>query len=114
MSPQIIEKMETFKQHFSGLLEAGCEILDLEGDTPRLTGMDSPGHFCSICRNCSELNTQLYGCHEAHRWNGRYTYYCPLGLVFVSSSVSDSSGKLIGGMIMGPMVMGEMQDSLRS
>ena len=70
--------------------------------------------FCvgCACSRCDSLNTHLYGCNEAYRWNGKYIYYCPLGLVFAASSVSDDTGNLVGGIIMGPLIMGDSDDSL--
>ena len=114
MTPQVIEKLEKFGSHFSGLLDVRCEILDLESNPPTLKGMSGPDSFCIHCHyeNRNEFNTHMYGCHEAHRWNGKYTYYCPLGLVFIAASVCDNSKKLVGGIILGPMVMGDMQDAI--
>ncbi|HNX15322.1 MAG TPA: AraC family transcriptional regulator [Oscillospiraceae bacterium] len=70
--------------------------------------------FCSFCGNpkCNPENTHFYGCNEAYRWNGKYIYYCPIGLVFCASSVTDDSGKMLAGMIAGPVIMGEQRDSL--
>jgi AraC-like DNA-binding protein len=70
--------------------------------------------FCEGCTStkCVEINTHLYGCNEAYRWNGQYIYYCPLGLVFAAASVSDETGNLTGGIIMGPLLMGDAQDIL--
>ena len=70
--------------------------------------------FCAHCTYGKNkgLTTHLYGCHEAHRWNGRYIYYCPLGLTFVAASISDNTGAIAGGIVIGPIVMGETEDVL--
>ena len=49
--------------------------------------------FCAYCHKegCTLLNTCLYGSHEAYRWNGKYIYYCPMGMIFTASSVSAKS-----------------------
>jgi AraC-like DNA-binding protein len=113
MLPSLYEKCEQFQEHFSGLLDIHCEILDV--DPPKLTGQNRPGHFSTHCsyEKRDELTTHLYGCREARRWNGKYIYYCPLGLVFVSSSLVDSGGKLVGGLVLGPIVMGDPQDVMQ-
>ena len=82
------------------------------------TFLDEPGQKGTFCRNCSQYNqmrqyTHCYGCSEAYRWNGKYIYYCPLGLVFVASSVSDETGNLAGGLVAGPIIMGSVQDTLQ-
>jgi hypothetical protein len=48
MLPSLYEKCEQFQEHFSGLLDIHCEILDV--DPPKLTGQNRPGHFCSTAR----------------------------------------------------------------
>ncbi|HCA30957.1 MAG TPA: hypothetical protein DEP23_16075 [Ruminococcaceae bacterium] len=79
-----------------------------------LINQDKTPAFCDecTCSRCDAMNTHLYGCNEAYRWNGKYIYYCPLGLVFVASSVSDDSGNLVGGIVMGPLLMGDSNDVL--
>ncbi|HBT65129.1 MAG TPA: hypothetical protein DEB10_10770 [Ruminococcaceae bacterium] len=79
-----------------------------------LFNQDKTPAFCDecTCSRCDAMNTHLYGCNEAYRWNGKYIYYCPLGLVFVASSVSDDSGNLVGGIVMGPLLMGDSNDVL--
>ena len=82
------------------------------------TFLDEPGQKGTFCQNCSQYNqmrqyTHCYCCSEAYRWNGKYIYYCPLGLVFVASSVSDETGNLAGGLVAGPIIMGSVQDTLQ-
>lgn len=42
------------------------------------------------------------------QWNGRYIYYCPIGLVFNAVTIPETDHTVIAG----PVVMGEMQDTL--
>jgi two-component system response regulator YesN len=103
-----------YSGHFSGLCGVECSVIDmsihdfLEPEVPT-------GIFCKNCSNYNQMRqyTHCYGCSEAYRWNGRYIYYCPLGLVFVASSVSDETGNLAGGLIAGPIIMGNIQDTLQ-
>lgn len=98
--------------HFSGLSETDCAVL--EASPLAIVFSEPKSSFCSACtcHKCQVLNTHLYGCSEAFRWNGKYIYYCPLGLVFAASSVSDENGQMVGGLVAGPMVMGDLQDTL--
>ena len=114
MTTELLEECEKYRLHFSDLLELGCKLVDIpEGAPAYLSPRDDLKDFCAHCTHCNNkgLTTHLYGCHEAHRWNGKYIYYCPLGLTFVAASISDSTGAITGGMVIGPIVMGDMQDA---
>ena len=98
--------------HLSAL--SGISYCVISTEKRELLYPDKTQGFCKgcTCSRCIALNTHLYGCNEAYRWNGKYIYYCPLGLVFVASSISDESGNLVGGIIMGPLLMGDYDDVL--
>ena len=113
MTQELLEECEKYSQHFTDLLEIECRIVDLSEKAPAcILQKDDLRAFCAHCTHGKNkgLTTHLYGCHEAHRWNGKYIYYCPLGLTFIAASISDSSGAITGGMVLGPIVMGEIQD----
>jgi AraC-like DNA-binding protein/ligand-binding sensor protein len=114
MTPELQEKCEKYQKHFSELLDIGCKIVDVPENAPScLLHEDELKNFCAHCAyKEDELKTHLYGCHEAHRWNGKYIYYCPMGLTFIAASISSSTGSLAGGLVLGPFVMGETQDVL--
>ncbi len=113
MTEQLVEKCKKYQSHFSGLLKVPCNVIDVpENMAPTMYGQTE---ICSFCDKCGfgqhdELATCYYGCNEAHRWNGKYIYYCPMGLVFIASSISSEMGALAGGLAIGPIVMGEYQD----
>ena len=111
----LIEKCKKYNKHFSELLDIDCRIVDIPSDGfASVMPEDDIRNFCAHCRyeKKNELATHLYGCHEARRWNGKYIYYCPLGLTFIAASISGPSGELIGGLVLGPIVMGDLQDVL--
>ncbi|MDR0491445.1 MAG: helix-turn-helix domain-containing protein [Oscillospiraceae bacterium] len=115
MTPELFEECEKYRQHFTDLLEIGCKIVDLPDKSPAyISPKDDLKDFCTHCTfgKNKGLTTHLYGCHEAHRWNGKYIYYCPLGLTFIAASVSDNEGSIAGGIVIGPIVMGDAQDVL--
>ena len=115
MTPELLSECVKYRQHFEDLLDLGCKIVDIqENAPPRLLPRDDLKDFCAHCSHGKNkgLTTHLYGCHEAHRWNGKYIYYCPLGLTFVAAAIPDSVGAVAGGIVVGPIVMGDLQDVL--
>lgn len=75
------------------------------------------GFFCSepfrtVCDNyqCNASHTHLYGAYEAERWDGKYIYYCPRGLVFIATMVHDPDNQGDLCMITGPIVMANSLD----
>jgi YesN/AraC family two-component response regulator len=119
MTPQLRDKCEKYQRHFSELLKVPCSIIDLPANEPPCYLRDENGDdFCTKCKYHKnpdlkdELTTRLYGCNEAHRWNGKYIYYCPMGLVFIAASLIDEFSSMTGGIVIGPLVMGDHQDVL--
>ena len=115
MTHELLVECEKYRLHFTELLEIGCRVVDLPENAPAyISPKVDLKDFCAHCTYGKNkgLTTHLYGCHEAHRWNGTYIYYCALGLTFVAASISDSFGKLAGGIIIGPIVMGDTEDVL--
>ncbi|MDD2362001.1 MAG: AraC family transcriptional regulator [Oscillospiraceae bacterium] len=112
MKGDLLKRCKEHAKHLSEISGvSGCVLSTIK----RVFLYSSNTHrFCEecTCSRCNELNTHLYGCNEAYRWNGQYIYYCPLGLVFTASSVSDDTGNMVGGMIMGPLLMGDCNDVL--
>ena len=114
MEESLRERCLKYSRHFSGLCGISCSVVDMSLHC-FLESPEDPPVFCERCSSYNQmrLSTHCYGCSEAYRWNGRYVYYCPLGLVFVASSVSDDRGELAGGVIAGPVIMGNCQDTLQ-
>lgn len=112
MLEELRERSAHFVEHMAGLSGIPCSLLDVT--EKRFLTARPCTRFCTGCRHtrCDEINTHLYGCNEAYRWNGKYIYYCHLGLVFVASSLSDETGLLVGGLVMGPLIMGDPADTL--
>jgi len=113
MLPELLNECVRYREHFTDLLEIGCKIVDIpEKSKARILPKDDLRDFCAHCTygEKQRLTTHLYGCHEAHRWSGKYIYYCPLGLTFIAASIADSEGEMAGGIVLGPIVMGDVQD----
>jgi len=116
----LFDRCADHAQKLHMLCGAGCFVTDVARRT--VAAAYPAPLFCHGCAmqeklsqdedsRCEAAATHLYGLREAYRWNGKYIYYCPLGLVFVASSVSDETGNLTGGVTAGPLVM-HMADTL--
>ena len=113
MDIQLIKRCLEFALHISALCNIEVRVID----TRRSEFCEGQASgFCGNCsyNKCSQFNTHLYGGKEAYRWDGKYIYYCPLGLVFIASPVISSDGGMEGIITAGPVVMGEMKDTLDS
>ncbi len=103
------ELYRSLAKHFSALCDVPVTLVDAGERSICFTESRNGPFFCESCPNrCRLLSTMLYGCNEARRWQGRYIYYCPIGLVFCVVSVPESSRAVVAG----PIVMGELQDTL--
>ena len=103
------ELYRSLAKHFSALCQVSVSLVDAEERSICFTESRSGPFFCDGCPNrCRLLSTMLYGCNEAKRWQGRYIYYCPIGLAFAAVSIPESNRAVVAG----PIVMGELQDTL--
>ena len=102
------DKLYEFADHLSQLWDMPCEVL-LFGD-----GVHKKDEMQVYCeRPCDRHKACQYGCSEAHRWGGRYIYYCKEGVTFIAASASNEHGDLIGGLILGPMMIGDVGDLIQ-
>lgn len=106
----MVKKALSFGKHFSELVNVPVQLYDSSENMP----VYQNEHFCRKCMysRCDKCSPHSYGCREAWRWDGKYIYYCPLGLVFCAASMNDAAGQLQGGLIAGPMVMGNIEDTI--
>lgn len=103
------EMYRSLAKHVSALCSLPVSLVDHRERAISFTADPEDTFFCSRCPNrCRLLSTMLYGCSEARRWQGRYTYYCPIGLVFSAVCVPETDLTVVAG----PIVMGELQDTL--
>lgn len=106
---QLVPKATKYCEHMQALCKAPCSLFVTEpGPQIRHRGQ---GLFCDTCGGCDPVNAMHYGCSEAYRWNGKYVFYCPKGLVFIAASLSGGNA-LCGGLLAGPVVMGDVNDTL--
>lgn len=99
----------TLARHFSSICQVPVTLVDSAERAIIFTEDAGGNFFCDRCPNrCRLLPTMLYGCNEARRWNGRYVYYCPIGLAFSAVQIPETDCTAIAG----PVIMGELQDTL--
>ena len=66
---------------------------------------------CALYPNgCSAVLTHLYGAYEAERWDGKYIYYCPRGLVFIATPPLLPGQAMEHCLITGPILMTNAED----
>ena len=103
------EMYRSLAKHVSALCELPVSLVDHQERDILFTADCAGNFYCDRCPNrCRLLSTMLYGCSEARRWKGRYTYYCPIGLVFSAVCIPETALAVIAG----PVVMGELPDTL--
>lgn len=96
-------------RHLSSVCQVPVTTVDHGSRQILLTENCGNNFFCEKCPNrCRLLSTMLYGCNEARRWNGRYVYYCPIGLVYSAVNVPETEYTVL----IGPVIMGELPDTL--
>ena len=109
MENRMTELYRSLSRHFSELCTVPVTVVDVGDREILFTHCENAVFFCDQCPNrCRLLPTMLYGCNEARRWNGRYIFYCPIGLVFSAVTVPETDHTVLAG----PMIMGEVQDTL--
>lgn len=61
---------------------------------------------CAFAGNaCEAFQTHLFGAYEAQRWEGKYIYYCPRGLVFAAALPYTTEAVAEHCVIAGPVIM---------
>ena len=96
----------------SALCSAPCSLLVTEPNL-EFRYLD-PNSFCKTCNGCDTVNTMHYGSCEAYRWNGKYVFYCPKGLIVVAAAIINEQNNLCGSMVVGPVVMGDIEDTIQT
>jgi len=109
MKNRMTELYRSLAKHFSQLCSLPVTVVDSADRSILLTHKADAVYFCDRCPNrCRLLQTMLYGCNEARRWNGRYIFYCPIGLVFSAVTVPETDQTVVAG----PLITGEVQDTI--
>ena len=101
------KKIDKFLGHIKSLFGIDCAILD----TGFRDFLEPQRTFCHNCKTqCDYKSTHLYGCYESMRWDNKYIYYCPLGLIFIAVPIWQEPGVIYRHVVCGPILMGDDED----
>jgi len=99
------KRVKKYANHFEEVSGISACILNLVDQC----FYDGPPPFCRDSCPCREKSCDCFqvhqrNCREAERWDGRYTYYCPLNLLFVATYCTSNTGIPIG-IVAGPFLL---------
>lgn len=100
---ELAERCKHLCRHITTLTGVHTTLLDLPGKifaTPPFLTDCSLGGVC-----CDAYTTHLYGAYEAERWDGKYIYYCPRGLVFLATPPVIAGTAMEYCIVTGPIIM---------
>lgn len=104
-----IEKARSHVGSYTRATSMECRIIGARGELLH-ESCDNSG-ICSFCKkkqatskkiDCA--NVHLYGSYQAERFDGKYVFFCPLGLAHWASPIV-SDGIMRGALVAGPVLM---------
>ena len=116
MEERIRQQAEKYRKHFKRLFYTDCTVTDCSEPFACLRETKQPV-FCEYCESirgngCCSMRTFQNGCAESYRWNTTCISLCSMGMVLMSSCLTEKNGNLCGGLTIGPLCMGNMEDIL--
>ncbi|MEN6314849.1 MAG: PocR ligand-binding domain-containing protein [Clostridiaceae bacterium] len=105
-----IEKARNHAGNYTRATGMYCTIINSRGESLQRSCGDSG--ICAFCRNIQNnpkknkdcANVHLYGSYQSERFDGKYVFFCPLGLVHWASPIVND-GIMKGALIGGPVLM---------
>lgn len=101
------KRVKKYANHFEEISGVDACVLNMVGQS----FYEDPPVFCRdscpyMTAGCDCLRVHLRNSLEAERWDGRYTYYCPLNLLFVAAFCNSNTG-IPTGIVAGPILLDE-------
>ena len=114
MEKSLKEQAIKYANHFGSLLDVPCAVVDLSEKNYTPAGEGKPFDACANCphKNCKGYEQFAYGCREAYRWDGLYTFHCYQEMVVVCASIASEKGDLAGGLVIGPIILDNKEELL--
>lgn len=106
----LLEQALHFCKHIQTLTGVHCTVLDVPAGRFCLPPFRCACHLESA--SCDAYRTHLYGCYEAERWDGKYIYYCPRGLVFTATALRQEGCAMEYGLVTGPFLLSNSDEDL--
>ena len=116
MEKSLKDQAIKYANHFAVVLEAPVSVVDLAERTYTPAGDRTQFEVCEHCphKNCKGYEQFAYGCREAYRWDGLYTFHCSQEMVLVCTSIASEKGDLAGGLVIGPLFLDNKEEMLNS
>ena len=101
-----------YAKHFGAILEMPCSVVDLAEEEIETESGTAEIAVCSCCphKECNGYDQFSYGCREAYRWDGLYTFHCHHEMVLICTSIASEKGDLAGGFVIGPVFLENKED----
>ena len=101
-----------YAKHFGMILELPCSVVDLTEKSYETDQGEKGIDVCELCphKECKGYAQFAYGCKEAYRWDGLYTFHCPQEMVLICTSIASEKGDLVGGLVLGPVCLDNKED----
>ena len=105
-----------YAKHFGVILEMPCSVVDLAEEGIETESGTAEIPVCSSCphKECNGYDQFSYGCKEAYRWDGLYTFHCHHEMVLICTSIASEKGDLAGGFVIGPVFLENKEDLIAS
>ena len=103
-----------YAKHFGAILEMPCSVVDLTEENIETHYGAEVIDVCSVCphEECKGYEQFSFGCREAYRWDGLYTFHCHQEMVLVCASIASEKGDLVGGLVLGPVFLENKEELL--
>lgn len=112
MEKSLKDQAIKYSNHFAMVLDAPCAVVDLSEKTFYPARNGTLFSICEHCPNktCKGFEQFAYGCREAYRWDGLYTFHCHQEMVIMCASIANEKGDLAGGLVIGPVFLDNKEE----
>lgn len=115
MDNTLKHQAEKFAALFASVFEMPGSVVDLDAEIIETDLGEKNPPVCKYCpyfSSCQSYGQFSYGCKEAYRWDGLYTFHCKNEMVLIAASVCGEKGDLTGGIVLGPLFLDNKEDFL--